>query len=152
MQSELKCSVLSLPVRYLGIPLGANPKRVETWQPIISKIKKKLSGWKINVLSKAGKLTLIKSVLNNLLIYYLGLFKLPKTVAKEIISIQRRFFWSNKERGKFSPLVNWEVVQMPKNLGGLGVGDVLMKNAALLFKWWWRFSTENSMLWKQVIC
>ena len=88
MQSELKCSVLSLPVRYLGIPLGANPKRVETWQPIISKIKKKLSGWKINVLSKAGKLTLIKSVLNNLPIYYLGLFKLPKTVAKEIISIQ----------------------------------------------------------------
>ena len=27
-----------------------------------------------------------------------------------------------------------------------------MKNAALLFKWWWRFSSENSKLWKKVVC
>ena len=55
MSSDLNCSVLSLRVKYFGIPLGANPKRVETWQPIIDKIRKKLSGWKVNMLSKAGK-------------------------------------------------------------------------------------------------
>ena len=27
-----------------------------------------------------------------------------------------------------------------------------MKNTTLLFKWWWRFSLENSTLWKEVIC
>ena len=78
MKLELDCAVLSLPVKYFGIPLGANPKRVETWQPIISKIKKRLNGWKTNLLSKAGKLTLIKSVLTNPPIYYLRLFKMPK--------------------------------------------------------------------------
>ena len=103
MKSELNCSVLSLPVKYLGIPLGANPKRLETWRPIIDRIKKKLNGWKISILSKAGKLSLIKSVLNNLPTYYLGLFKMPKGVAKEIISIQRKFFWSNKQDGEFIP-------------------------------------------------
>ena len=55
MSSDLNCSVLSLPVKYLGIPLGANPKTVETWQLIINKIRKKLSSWKVNMLSKAGK-------------------------------------------------------------------------------------------------
>ena len=37
-------------------------------------------------------------------------------------------------------------------MGGLGVGDIVMKNAVLLFKRWWRFSTEKNSLWKQIIC
>ena len=44
LKAELLCSVMNLPVKYLDIPLDANPKRVETWQPIINKIKKRLSG------------------------------------------------------------------------------------------------------------
>lgn len=43
MKSKLGYTVASLPIKYLGIPLGANPKRVETWKPIIEKIEKKLS-------------------------------------------------------------------------------------------------------------
>ena len=88
----LGCLEVSLPITYLGIPLGANPKRLHTWQPVIDKIRKMLSGWKVNALSKASWLVLIKSVLNNLSMYYLGLFTMPKAVAKEIISMQRRFF------------------------------------------------------------
>ena len=88
----LGCLEVSLPITYLGIPLGANPKQVHTWQPVLDKIRKMLSGWKVNALSKASWLVLIKSVLNNLSMYYLGLFTMPKAVAKEIISMQRRFF------------------------------------------------------------
>ena len=33
----LNCSHLSLPFTYLGIPIGANPRRVETWKGIIVK-------------------------------------------------------------------------------------------------------------------
>ena len=137
-----------MPTTYLGIPLGANPRKVDTWNPIINRIKKKLSGWKINLLSRAGRLTLIKAVLNNLPMYYLGIFKMPKLVAKKIISLQSKFFWGSKENGRNLPLISWEVIQRPKKFGGLGVGNLVLKNAALLFKWWWRFSNENSSLWK----
>lgn len=140
--------VSSLPTTYLGIPLGANPRKVDTWNPIINRIKKKLSGWKINLLSRAGRLTLIKAVLNNLPMYYLGIFKMPKLVAKKIISLQSKFLWGSKENGRNLPLISWEVIQRPKKFGGLGVGNLVLKNAALLFKWWWRFSNENSSLWK----
>nr|XP_025625497.1 uncharacterized protein LOC112717769 [Arachis hypogaea] len=40
----------------------------------------------------------------------------------------------------------------PKKLGGLGVGDTVVRNAALLFKWWWRFSKEECPLWKKIVC
>ena len=44
------------------------------------------------------------------------------------------------------PLVRWDIVQQPKCKGGLGVGDIIIKNAALLFKWWWRYTYEERSL------
>lgn len=41
---------------------------------------------------------------------------------------------------------------MPKELGGLGVRDLVVKNTMMLFIWWWRFSEENIPLWKRVVC
>ncbi|XP_015961126.1 uncharacterized protein LOC107485110 [Arachis duranensis] len=101
----LDCKEAALPVWYLGISLGANPRLVKTWQPVIDKVEDKLSLWKAKILNKAGKLVLIKSVLNSLPIYYLSLYKMPKAVAEKLIFLQRRFLWS-KEDGRIGmPLV-----------------------------------------------
>ncbi|XP_057746515.1 uncharacterized protein LOC130965771 [Arachis stenosperma] len=97
MCQMLGCQEAALPVRYLGISLGANPRLVKTWKPVIDKVEEKLSLWKAKVLSKAGKLVLIKSVINSLPIYYLRLYKMPNTVARRIISLQRRFFWGKDD-------------------------------------------------------
>ncbi|XP_016173366.1 uncharacterized protein LOC107615862 [Arachis ipaensis] len=148
----LGCKQAVLPIRYLGIPLGANPRLVKTWKPIIEKVESKLSLWKAKVLNKAGKLILIKSVLNSLPIYYLSLYKMPRAVANKLIALQRSFMWCTKDGAYGMPLVKWEVVQAPKKAGGLGVGDAVVRNAALLFKWWWRFSKEEYPLWKKVVC
>nr|XP_025625605.1 uncharacterized protein LOC112717897 [Arachis hypogaea] len=152
MYNLLGCKETNLPIRYLGIFLGANPRRVSTWKPIIDKVEEKLSLWKAKVLNKAGKLVLIKSVLNSLPVYYLSLYKMPKAVAEKLISLQKKFLWSKEEGRHGIALVKWEVVQTPKKLGGLGVGDAVMRNTALLFKWWWRFSKEECLLWKKVVC
>ena len=34
-------------------------------------------------------------------------------------------------------LITWDVIQRPMKMEGLGVGDMALKNASLLFKWWW---------------
>ncbi|XP_057739631.1 uncharacterized protein LOC130956618 [Arachis stenosperma] len=39
----LGCQAASLSVKYLGIELGANPKLVKTWKPVIDKVEEKLS-------------------------------------------------------------------------------------------------------------
>ena len=144
----MHCKLQNFPIIYLGIPLGANPSKVSTWKPVLDKIERRLALWKGKVPSRAGRLTLIKVVLNNMPTYYLSIFKIPKNVVKRIIKIQRNFFWVGDERKRGIPLVAWDVIQKPKNLGGLGVGDIVIKNAALLFKWWWKFlDISEQSLW-----
>ena len=56
----LGCKYGSLPMKYLGLPLGAKCKDKAIWNPIIEKVEKRLAGWKQMSLSKGGKLTLKK--------------------------------------------------------------------------------------------
>ena len=147
----LGCTNVKLPILYLGILLGANMRKIASWQSIIDKIQSKLQAWKSSCLSRAGRLTLIKAVLNSLPIYYLSLFSMPKKVTKEIIRLQRRFLWNADKTGRVLPLVKWEIVQQPKCKCGLGVGDLVIKNTALLFKWWWRYASEENSLWRKVV-
>jgi len=148
---DLQCKLVQLSITYLGVPLGANMRRLSSWQPILEKVQSRLSLWKASCLSRAGKLVLIKAVLNSLPLYYLSIFKMPKKVAYKINRPQTRFLWSGSHEGRYSALVKWEIVQRPKAKGGLGVDDMMLKNAALLFKWWWRYACEEGTLWRRVV-
>lgn len=127
------CWIAKLPIKYLGISLGANPRSMKTWEPIIQRFKEKAT-WKAKILSHAGRLQLVKSVLNNIPMYYLGIFRMPKKVQKRLIQIQRRIFWAGNGEKRGIPLIKWEIVQKAKSMGGLGVGDMALKNAAMLFR------------------
>ena len=59
---------------------------------------------------------------------------MPKKVAKKIVKMQRHFFWSSSGSSRGIPLISWKVIQRPKELGGLGVRDLVIKTTALLFK------------------
>ncbi|GJY10780.1 RNA-directed DNA polymerase, eukaryota [Tanacetum coccineum] len=51
-----------------------------------------LSKWKLNTLSIGGHLTLIKSVLTSILLYYMSIFKVPIGVLNKLELIRRNFF------------------------------------------------------------
>ena len=38
--------MVNFPIEYLGLPLGATPRKKDFWGPIIKKISKRLDGWK----------------------------------------------------------------------------------------------------------
>ncbi|XP_047978375.1 uncharacterized protein LOC125220259 [Salvia hispanica] len=116
---DLLDGVSKLLITYLGIPLGADPRKAQTWKPVIDKVE--------------------------------NLFHMPKKVANRIIQLQRRFFWGKKEGEKGGCLISWETIQKPRSQGGLGVDDILIKNASLLFKWWWRFADNRRTLWKEIV-
>jgi len=79
----LGCRVTSLPMTYLGLPLGASYKAVSIWNDAIEKMEGRLAGWKRMYLSKGGRLTLLKSTLSNPT-YYLSLFPIPVGVANRL--------------------------------------------------------------------
>ncbi|CAL5328668.1 unnamed protein product [Camellia sinensis] len=149
---RLNCLSKRLPFNFLGLPLGANPRRKSTWNPILDKVSKRLSSWKRKLLSFAGRLTLIKSVLSNLPLYFLSLFKMPIGVNKALRKIQAKFLWGGSKDGRSVHLVNWGEVTKNKNQGGLGVRDLGEVNDCMLLKWWWRFGAEDKALWKSVVC
>jgi len=42
----LNCKVGSLPILYLGLPVGGDPRRLNFWNLVVNRIKSRLSGWK----------------------------------------------------------------------------------------------------------
>ena len=44
LADSLCCHIGTLPLAYLGMPLGASYKAVSIWNPILEKIERRLSG------------------------------------------------------------------------------------------------------------
>ncbi len=63
------------------------------WWHTIGKIEKRIEGWKAKLLSQGGRLVLVNSVLSNLALYYLSIFKAPKWAIRRIEVLRRAFFW-----------------------------------------------------------
>ncbi|GKF47775.1 hypothetical protein Tco_0137577, partial [Tanacetum coccineum] len=106
--------------------------RINAWEYSIGKIKARLSKWKLKTLSIGGRLTLLKSVLGSTPIYSMSLYKVPKA--------ERKITW-----------VQWAKVLASKKYGGLGVSSFFALNRALLFKWVWRFISQDNSLWFRFI-
>ena len=147
----LGCKTSALPMKYLGLLLGAQFKSKGIWHPIVEKMERRLAGWKRMYLSKGGRLTLIKSTLSNLPTYFLSLFPILASVAKCIEKIQRDFLWKGLgEEFKFH-LVKWDTICSPISNGGLAVRNLKLFNAALLGKWLWRYGLDREALWRRVV-
>nr|KYP73297.1 Putative ribonuclease H protein At1g65750 family [Cajanus cajan] len=135
MAQFLNCKVGSLPFCYLGLPLGANPHCIKTWEPVISKVKKRLSKWKSSTLSFGGRSVLLKSVLNSIPTYYLSFFKAPQGIISKLESLFKLFLWGGDENHRKIAWVAWQEVCRGKEHGGLGILDLRAFNLALLKKW-----------------
>jgi len=130
----LNCRRLSILFIYLGILIGANPRREETWKRVINKFEKKLALWKHKSLSFSGRVCPINSVLTSLPLFFLWFLECLLVYLK-IERIQRTFLWGgNAELEKIS-WVSWKKVCSPKNLRGVRVKDLCLFNEALLAKW-----------------
>jgi hypothetical protein len=73
----LGCGYGEVPLKYLGLPLGASFKLKTMWAGLEDMMVRRLAPWKRLYLSKGGRVTLIKSTLSNMPTYMLSLFSHP---------------------------------------------------------------------------
>jgi hypothetical protein len=151
LASIVGCGVFSLPLKYLGLPLGASFKAKSIWDGVLGKNERWLANWKRLYLSKGGKVTLIKSTLSNLPKYFLSLFLIPASVANRIEKLHRDFLWGGLSEEFKYHLVSWSKVCSLIFEGGLGIQNLKIFNRALLGKWLWRYVHEREAWWKLIV-
>lgn len=132
----------TLPIKYLGVPLNSVKLNVMHYSPIIEKLASSSNKWAGKNLSHAGKVELIKSVLQGTECYWLQVFNFPSNVIDRITAIARNFLWGEEK----SP-VAWKDCCLPLVEGGLGLRDLKSWNWALLSKILWNINEKADSLW-----
>ncbi|GJV13953.1 hypothetical protein Tco_1359276 [Tanacetum coccineum] len=84
-------------------------------------------------------------------IYYMSLYKIPKSVLHSLEAIRRNFFNGTSEGDRRITWVKWLKVLASKINGGLGVSSFYALNRGLLAKWMWRFLSREKSLWVRFI-
>lgn len=118
---------------------------------ILTRVERKLEGWKERLISKVGKEVLIKTVIQALPQYAMAIFKIPLSICRTIEQ-QVAYFGGNKMQleevytGK-----KWEYLKNRKDCDGLGFKDLVNFNKAMLGKQAWRFIQTPDALWCKVL-
>ena len=77
--------------KYLGIPSISGRSKRAIFDSLLDRIWKKLQGWKEKLLSRAGKEILLKSVIQAIPTYLMGVYKIPAGIIQKIHSAMARF-------------------------------------------------------------
>lgn len=136
----------SPPMKYLGVPLIISRLSSADCQPIMDKILGRIKSWAAKKLSYAGRLTLIRSILNGIFIYRESIFILPKQFVRKIECTLNAFLWFVVEIHHTKTKVSWQEVYQPKIACGLGLVDLKIWNKALILKHIWNIFSKKDDL------
>ncbi|VFQ90276.1 unnamed protein product [Cuscuta campestris] len=134
----------SFPFTYLGVPIDLGITRKSHCSHLIQSFDNKLNGWFQKNLDQAGRLVLIKHVLNTLPNYFLAANTIPKAISHLLEQKMARFWWGGGASKHH--WISWEKMCYPMEEGGLGIRDLRSLEKAFSLKLWWKFY-QDSGLW-----
>ncbi|CAN1178468.1 Putative ribonuclease H protein At1g65750 [Linum perenne] len=137
--------------RYLGVPVLHNRVTVQTYQFILDHMDKRLSGWKANSLSLAGRVTLAQSVLAAIPSYVMQTAVLPVSICTEIDKRICSFVWGSSQEERKIHLLSWDQICLPKDKGGLGLRMARQLNLAYMTKLAFLFFQQPELFWVGVL-
>lgn len=72
---------------------------------------------------------------------------LPAHICLEIDKINRNFLWGSSNEQRKPHYLRWEIVNLPKEKGGLNIRTAKDNNLAMLSKLGWRLLNNDKAAW-----
>lgn len=151
IKSTLQIGNKGFEDKYLGFPTPDGRMNKGRFQSLHEKIWKRILLWGENQLSMGGKEILIKSVLQAIPVYVMGLFKLPDSVCDELTRSIRNFWWGAGKGKRKTHWRSWDILTKSKQGGGMGFRDIKLFNQALLARQAWRLLDRPDSLCARVL-
>jgi hypothetical protein len=140
----LNFKIGSIPFNYLGVPIFRGKPKTIHLQPIADRIKLKLSAWKASLLSIAGRVQLVRSDIQSMLVYSISLYSWPAALLKDIEKCIRNFIWSGDIDQRKLVTVSWKKICRPVSQGGLSIRSLTSLNAASNLKLCWNILNSDT--------
>lgn len=123
----------------------------EQFQPIMERFVNRCSDWNERYMSHAAKETLVKSVLQALPTYCMGVFKMTQGFCDKYERLIRDFWWGEENGHHKVHWMAWDRMTKPKRGGGIGIRDMSLFNQALLARQAWRLIQRPDSLCARVL-
>ena len=78
---------------YLGLPILVGRSKYQTFAYLKDRVWKKIQGWKGQLLPRASKEILIKTVAQSIPTYTMGVFQLPMKLCNDLNAMYAIFWW-----------------------------------------------------------
>lgn len=151
IKQVLEISTSTFESKYLGLPTPEGRMKECMFQPIMERFIKRCSDWTERYMSHAAKETLVKSVIQSLPTYCMGVFKMTQGFCEKYERLIRDFWWGDDSGHRKVHWMAWEQMIKPKRGGGIGFRDMKLFNQALLARQAWRLIERPESLCARVL-
>lgn len=115
----------SIPFNCLGIPIFKGRPKEFHLSPIFYRTIAKLSTWKGALLSMPGRLTIVKSIVQNMISYSINIYSWPMSLIRKIDQACRNFIWTGDIQNR---KLSWSL--------GRRLANPLLMGISVFGLWW----------------